>query len=264
MPELPDVETMRRYLTAEALGRRVADIEVRDRRTLRDLPPRELAEAVSGKPLTVTARHGKWLFAEVGRGPWIVMHFRMTGSLAVTPPGAPPSRFARVRFRFADGGALEFRDQRRFGLIVLADDPAAFAAAHRLGPDALDPRLTAAAFEERLSKRHGPLKTVLLDQAFVAGIGNVYGDEVCHAAGLAPLSRVEDLSPKERRAVYRAMRGVLDTAVKRMTEGRPFPNGWLIDERRAGGVCPRCGEPVSRAKLQARYTYWCACSQTMA
>lgn len=261
MPELPDVEMLRRYLEAEALGRRIADVEVRDKRTLRELSPSELAEAVDGKPMTATGRRGKWLFARVGRAPWLVMHMRMTGTLRVTERGEPLPPFTRVTFHFADGGALHFCDQRRFGIIGLTSDPDVLAYTHHLGPDALDPRLSASAFGDRLAKRRGSVKTLLLDQSLVAGVGNIYGDEICLAAGISPLSRVEDLSAEERQSLYRAMRSVLTTAVQRMAEGRSFPRGWIIAERHEGGVCPRCGEPVSRVRLRGRYSYWCPCVQ---
>jgi formamidopyrimidine-DNA glycosylase len=261
VPELPDVEAQRRFLEDEALGRRIERVEVLDRRPLGGLPSATFAGALEGRALTATARHGKWLFAEADAGPWLVLHFRMTGSLAATAAGEPAPSYARITFRFADGGALHFRDQRRFGVVGLAEDPGSFAAAKRLGPDALDPALTLAAFGERLARRSGPLKGILLDQGFVAGVGNIYGDEICYAAGIAPLSRVERFSSLDTRGVYRAMRSVLETAVARMIEHRDFPDRWLIHERRPGGICPRCGGSVARVRFRGRYTYWCPCAQ---
>jgi formamidopyrimidine-DNA glycosylase len=261
MPELPDVEIARRLLTAEGLGRRIVAVDVLDQRPLRDLPSKAFVDALVGRRFTATCRRGKWLFAEVEAGPWVALHFRMAGRLALTAPGEAVPPHARVTFRFADGGALHFDDQRRFGVLTLTPDPTAFCDERRLGPDALDPALTPEVFAQRLEHRSGPLKGALLNQSFVAGIGNIYGDEICFAARMAPLSQTAHFSAEDRRAVFRATRAVLRTAVDRMGEGRDFPSGWLIRERRPGGVCPRCGEPVARVRYQGRYTYWCPCVQ---
>lgn len=261
MPELPDVETMRRYLESEGLGRRIDAVEVLDPLVLRGLDPATLRDALAGRSLTETYRRGKWLFAGPDGGPWLGMHFRMTGALHASAPEEAPPPHTRVSLRFADGGALHFRDQRRLGVVTLVGDLDAFLAAKRLGPDALDPKLTSAEFVRRLSGRRGPLKGMLLDQSLVAGIGNIYGDEICHAARLSPFSRVEHLSAEEMGALFRAMRSVLRTAVERKAGERGLPRAWLIPERHDGGHCPRCGGPVSRRRFQGRYTYWCPCSQ---
>lgn len=261
MPELPDVEIARRFIADTSLGRPIADVEVLDLRPLGALPAGALADALRGREFVTTSRRGKWLFAEAEDGPWLVLHLRMTGSLGVTDPGESAPPYTRVSFRFADGGALHFRDPRRFGVVGLTADPKGFAAQHHLGPDALDAGLTLARFDARLARKRSALKATLLDQSFVAGVGSIYGDEICHAAGLSPTARTQRLSAEDRRAVYRAMRGVLKTAVDRMAEDRPLPRTWLILQRHEGGRCPRCGEPVARVRVQGRYSWWCPCSQ---
>lgn len=264
MPELPDVETMRRYLEREALRSRIVRIDVLDRRELRGLPPAELAAEVEGKRFSSTARHGKWLFARMDQAPWLLMHFGMTGSITVTPADEPPPAHARVAFRLDEDRVLYFRDQRIFGRVGVVDDPDAFAANKHLGPDALDPTLTESSFAERLASRTGPLKGVLLDQRFVAGLGNIYADEVCHEARIGPLSRVEHLGPEQRRALFRAMRDVLCTAVRYEAVSSRFPESWLTRERRPDGVCPGCGDGIARSRFQGRYTYWCpSCQPTL-
>lgn len=262
MPELPDVETMRRLLEREALRRRVSEVEVHDRLVLRGMAPRELSDAISGKALVGTDRHGKWLFAEVERGPWLVMHFGMTGALAVSGPDDAEPRHTRVTFRFADGGALHYRDQRRLGRLGVTPAPIEFAEKKRLGPDALDPKLTAALFVARFEGRRGPLKGILLDQGFIAGIGNIYADEICHVARIAPLSPAEDLSAEDRKRLFKSMRSVLRTAVDREAGARGFPKTWLIPHRHADAECPDCPGKVVRQRFQGRYTYWCGSCQT--
>lgn len=260
MPELPDVETMRRLLDREALHRKVTAVEVHDRLVMRGMAPSELADAVVGRALVGTDRRGKWLFAEVERGPWLTLHFGMTGALMVTGSDDAEPRHARVTFRFEDG-ALHFRDQRRLGRVGSTADLGAFIEAKRLGPDAMDPELTGDAFAARLERRRGPLKGVLLDQGFVAGIGNIYADEIFYAARIAPLSPAEGLSAEDRRRLYKAMRSVLRTAVDREAGARGFPEGWLIPHRHKDADCPGCRGKVVRQRFQGRYTYWCETCQ---
>lgn len=257
MPELPDVETMRRHLQAEAVGRRIEGVAVPDPLVLRGLAPAALDDALAGKELTDTLRWGKWLFAAAaGAGPWLLLHFGMTGSLAVVAPGVSAPDHTRVRFRFADGGSMCFRDQRRFGRVGLVDDPRAFARSKRLGPDALDRELTERVFADRLGKRRGVLKGVLLDQGFVAGLGNIYADEVCHEGRIGPFSRVEHLRAEDVRRLFHAMRQVLGTAVRAEADASRFPKSWLLAARHPGGCCD-CGGEVARRRFEGRYTYWC-------
>jgi formamidopyrimidine-DNA glycosylase len=259
MPELPDVEHMRRYFESEALGVPLVGVEVRDPLLLRGLEPSALDGALVGAGFASTYRHGKYLFASTAEGdrPWLLLHFGMTGGLERTQLGEVDPRYTRVSFRFADGGALHLRDQRRLGRVGLVDDPAGFVAGKRLGPDALDPALTAPAFDERLAQRRGFLKGVLTNQQFVAGLGNIYADEVCLAAGLAPFSLVEHLSKDDRRELHKTMRRVLGKAIDLLEAGRDFPRSWLLTQRRADGDCRGCGGKVARRRFEGRYTYWC-------
>ncbi|MBE0476761.1 MAG: Fpg/Nei family DNA glycosylase [Coriobacteriia bacterium] len=263
MPELPDVETMRRYLERTSLRRRVAEVERVDGYVTRGTRARELHEALRGARLASTARIGKNLLVRLADGaarPWLALHFGMTGRLLRLEAGEVPPAETRLLLRFAGagGGALALVDRRRLGRVALADSPGGFADSRRLGPDALDPALTEEAFLRLLERRRGRVKAALMDQSLVAGIGNVYSDEILFQARIAPLERLARMSAPRRRRLYRALREVLRAAVEAEGDPARMPEGWLLRRRREGEPCPgRCAGTVERVKLGGRSAYWC-------
>ena len=186
MPELPEVETLRRDLAARIVGRTITDFELLPgaERLLRGVPPRALRDRLCGAPITEIGRHGKYLLIGLGDGPLLVVHLRMTGSLRHRPAAAPPDDFLRARLALDDGSELRFIDVRKFGTLDLVDDPAEALA--KLGPDAIDPAFDSDALWSGLRGRRAPVKSMLLDQRFVAGIGNIYADEALFLARLHP------------------------------------------------------------------------------
>lgn len=255
MPELPDVEGFRAYLERTSLDERVDGVRVRDRRALRDVGERALARRLRGRRLQRTLRRGKYLLAAVEDDGWLALHFGMTGGLVRLAPGEAEPRHSRVVLRFADGGALAFVDQRLFGGVGLTEDPEAFFASKDLGPDALE--ITPDVFDELLASHPGSrLKQLLMDQSLVAGIGNVYSDEILYHAGLHPLVPAALLDAAGRRRLYEVTEGVLRRAVAANTGGAPLPGDWLLHHRRSGAVCPG-GGTVERVTVGGRSTYVC-------
>jgi formamidopyrimidine-DNA glycosylase len=253
MPELPDVEGFRRVLAENAKGRRVASVVVHDAGVLRGVTPRKLDGALRGRRMEEPDRHGKWLIAPA-EGPVLLMHFGMTGSLSWHPPDAPHERFDRVDFRFPDG-ELRFGDMRKLqGVHLAADGDAVAAVLDDLGPDAM--RVGRRELAELLARRRGRLKSVLTDQAAIAGLGNLLVDEITWQARVSPFRAAAGLSDAERGRLHRAMRRVLDDSVD---AGRvPTGSGWLTGVRDEDGApCPRCRTTLSRRRLSGRTTVWC-------
>lgn len=250
MPELPEVESFTQYFAEHALHQRVARVEVLDPRILGEVRAGTLAERVEGREFSRVQRHGKHLFADTGGG-WVRLHFGMTGDLAYYRDGDPP-RFARVIFHFDDGAKLAFEDMRLFGVVDLLDDPEAYIAKQRLGPDPLDPSFRLRDFRELIGRRRGAIKALLMSQELVAGLGNLYVDELLFQTGIHPKRLAEKLSPDEVKALFTTMRRILQT----MIEGRPR-RGWLFDRREEGERCPRCSGTLRRATIAGRTTYWC-------
>lgn len=257
MPELPEVETYARYFARHALRQRIARVEVRDERILADIRGETFARKLRGHVFTSVRRHGKHLFADAG-SVWLHLHFGMTGDLAYYRRAADEPRFARVVFHFDHGARLAFEDMRLFGLAGLVDAPDSYIAAQGLGPDPLDPAFTQSKFLALLERRRGAIKSLLMTQEVIAGLGNLYVDEILFATGIHPRRPVGRISAAERRALYSAMRRTLRETIARHERGAELPHRFLIHHRREGQPCPRCGGTIRRSVVFGRTTYFCA------
>lgn len=253
MPELHDVEHFRRLFQEHAAGKRLVGLTVVDPGLLRDVTAGELERALVGRTFATPARHGKWLIAPTEGGPVLLLHFGMTGELLWAPSDGAPERHDRVLFRF-DHGVLRFRNVRRFGRVRLVRDEAELCAfLSAFGPDALG--ITRREFHARLFGRRGALKATLLDQEFLAGIGNVIADEALWQARLHPLVRVDALTGTERDRLFEALQRVLRQWVAHYGQDL---SRWLTHVRgRPDATCPRCGRPIARVRVAGRTTYLC-------
>ncbi|MFW6159247.1 MAG: Fpg/Nei family DNA glycosylase [Planctomycetota bacterium] len=261
MPELPDVAGFRNYLNATALHQRIGRTSIRDRRLTRGASPQTIARRLKGRALEETDRHGKFLFARVGDAGWLVLHFGMTGQLAYYHDAADEPEHARMVLAFENGRRLAYVNQRRLGRIDFADDPAEFAEAEGLGPDALDPDLGRAEFVERLSGRRGMVKPALMNQKIIAGIGNVYSDEILFQAGRHPTTPVDDLSDDDLAELFRITRRVLRVASDRLADVDRFPRGYLLRRRGEGEACPACGGALRKLTVSGRSAIFCPTCQ---
>jgi formamidopyrimidine-DNA glycosylase len=257
MPELPEVEIYTRYFARHALQQRVARVRVLDERILGAVRREPFARALRGRTFTAVRRHGKHLFADAG-GVWLHLHFGMTGDLSYYRD-APP-RFARVIFDFDNGAHLAFEDMRLFGVVDTVGDPDAFIHLHALGPDPLS--MTAGELRRRLGGRRGAVKSLLMSQDVIAGIGNLYADETLFQTSIAPRRPVDRLSPADVSALFRTMRKILETTIERKERGDDYPPRYLIHHREEGARCPRCGGAIARSIVFGRTTYACARHQT--
>jgi formamidopyrimidine-DNA glycosylase len=247
-PELPEVELFARYFARHALGQRVARVRVLDERILGEIRKDAFVRKLRGRTFANVRRHGKHLFADAG-GPWLHLHFGMSGDLAYLRDEEAP-RFARVMFDFDNGARLAFEDMRLFGVADLVDDPDAFIRDKGLGPDPLDPQLTAKQFAALVDRR-AAIKSVLMSQEIVAGLGNLYVDEILYQTGIAP-RRIANRVRKPAE-MFAAMQRILRTAI----EG-DLPHDALIHHREEGERCPRCGGTLRRSVVFGRTTYFCA------
>jgi formamidopyrimidine-DNA glycosylase len=270
MPELPEVETVCRKLDPELAGRRIERLEVLDARWCRPAPPAELEGAVSGRTIEGLGRRGKYLLLALDGAQTLVMHLRMTGNLVI-PNGSTEGRHLRARFRLDDGRELWFTDPRRFGEAFLIDDADLGARFARLGVEPLSPEFTPAALGEIAAGRTAPLKSFLLDQSGIAGVGNIYADEALFRARLHPLSPAGSMRPEHlealREAVVAALEAGIDgggASIDDYRDGRG-ERGTMQDEflvhTREGKPCPSCGAPIARIVVAGRSTYYCPSCQ---
>ena len=289
MPELPEVETVRRQLDPEVRGRQVESVEILDERWTRPEPPSAVEAGLTGRTVEAVDRRGKYLIVRLDNGSALVMHLRMTGNLLLRPTGTnetadlmevgrfgaprlyeshPEVRHLRVRFVLDDGAELWFTDARRFGhghLLAAAEIEPYFAA--RLGPEPLGAELTAAAIAERAAERRAPLKSFLLNQAVIAGIGNIYADEALFRAELHPLSQAGSMRLEHcealREGIVDALEAGLENGGASIDDYRNAAGerGSMQDEflvhTREGQECQRCGAEIERVVVGGRSTYFC-------
>jgi formamidopyrimidine-DNA glycosylase len=185
----------------------------------------------------------------------------MTGNLVHFRDEADEPPYDRVRFDFEDGGHLAYVNRRMLGRVGLAADADGFIEAEKLGPDALDPAFDLEAFNAVIGGRRRDVKSVLMDQALIAGIGNIYADEILFQARLHPKAAVTSLDDRHRAALFEQIKTVLKTAIDRGAGAEQFvdrlPDGHLLPHREKGGKCPRCGTPITTLKAAGRTSYFC-------
>lgn len=252
MPELPEVETFARYFARHALHQRIARVDVLDDRILGEIRTDVFRRKLKGAEFSEVRRHGKHLFANAG-AVWLHLHFGMTGDLAY---GDELPRFAKIVFVFDGGGQLAFEDMRLFGLAELVGDPDAFIREKKLGPDPL--ALTARGFAELFEGRRGAIKSLLMTQEIIAGLGNLYVDEMLYQTGVHPRRAAGRLKDSEVRALYSTMRRILREAIARRGSDGDLPRNYLYHHREVGERCPRCGGTIRRMVVFGRTTYFCA------
>ncbi len=294
MPELPEVETIRRQLEPQVVGRRIDAARVLDERWSRPEPPEVVERAVTGREIESVRRRGKYLIVGLAGRRSLVMHLRMTGNLLLRPAGSedaaldlmdarfgaprlyesnPETRHLRAAFELDDGSELWFTDARRFGHgVVLRGEEVENYLSARLGIEPLGGELTAETLGVMAAGRTAPLKSFLLDQSGVAGIGNIYADEALHRASLHPLSPAGSMRPEHLEALVEGIVGALESGLAhggssiddyRDSRGEM---GSMQDEflvhTREGEECPRCDGTIRRIVVGGRSTYFCAGCQT--
>jgi formamidopyrimidine-DNA glycosylase len=273
MPELPEVETIRRQLAPALEGRRLERIEVRDPRWCEPAPPEAVSDALDGRVIQRLWRRGKYLVMSFEDDVHLAMHLRMTGNLLLVPsaqddPGRP---HLRVRFELGGGGLdrLLFVDVRRFGTgdVLLGSDALAEYFASRLGVEPLSPDFTAEALRALARGRKQPVKAFLLTQERVAGVGNIYADEALFRARIHPLRPVGTLRRQQVEALRDAVVETLEAGIDakgasiddyRQVDGAQgsFQDRFLV-HMREGEPCPRCGATIRKLRAAGRGTYVC-------
>ncbi len=261
MPELPDVEGFKRYLDATSLHKRIEGVKVNTSKILSGTSGRKLTKALAGRSLEHSKRRGKHLFVALDDGRWLTWHFGMTGRLAYFKSLEDDPEHDRLRLDFENGYHLAFDDRRLFGRVGLVEDLDAFIASKKLGPDAMDDALDRKTFVKLLRGKRGGIKAALMDQSLIAGIGNVYADEILFQAHLHPESEVQSLDTGALQTLYGTMRRVLRVAIDRGAGSEELadklPRGYLLPKREEGEKCPRCRGTVEKIQVAGRSTYYC-------
>ncbi|MFO8143415.1 MAG: DNA-formamidopyrimidine glycosylase family protein [Dehalococcoidales bacterium] len=258
MPELPDVEVMRRYMEQTSLYQRISEAVTYNESVLENLSAERLNGAVEGKQFERTVRHGKYLFAGTNNSFWIVFHFGMTGYLDYHRGEEKAHRHTRVEFFFQNGQGLSFILQRKLGGLWITGSVAEFVEKQGLGPDALNDNLGPDELKGAAKNGRSSIKSFLMNQQLIAGIGNIYSDEILFQAGILPRAMAKDISSGSWEKLATKIKEVLTTAIERGADPGEMPGSYLLPHRREGGVCPRCKGGISIAKISGRTAYFCA------
>jgi len=277
MPELPEVETLRISLHDSVVGQRITWLEVRDFvGVLGGDDPASFSARVRDRTIVGTRRRGKYILIDLDDGSVLAVHLRMTGNLSLLPREDPLVRFQHLAIGIGDQNSLRFSDQRKFGRVIHLMPQEAGLVEGKLGPEPLSQEFTSEVFARSLQRRTGPIKSILLNQKVVAGIGNIYADEALYRARLHPLTPANSLSQDQIRALHRAIRTVLREGLRNRgtsishfrdgagQEGANQNNLNVYGKGRTGGRCPRCGRPIEVLVIGGRSSHFCPNCQPLA
>jgi len=265
MPELPEVETVKNEIAPHIIGKRIKEVTLLWDGIVRQPLPADFLSKLAGRKIKDIVRRGKYLLWHLNGADTLILHLKMSGSLLLGKGGDEPPKYTRAILHLDDGTAVYFRDPRKFGRMWLVEDIDTIIG--KLGPEALGKDLTLKRFAELLTKHRIPIKALLCDQEFVAGIGNMYADEALFRSKIYPLRAAANLTTGEISRLYKAIREVLLAGIK--NKGASIVNYYRPDgtkgiahqgfrvAHRGGQACVICGTPVARMVVRGRGTYYC-------
>ncbi|MDK2821412.1 MAG: formamidopyrimidine-DNA glycosylase [Clostridia bacterium] len=270
MPELPEVETVKRTLTPYLINKRIARVKIYHPGVITIPDPDTFSNLITEKIIKSLGRRGKYIIFHLSEGYCLIGHLRMTGQLTLTSPDAPLLPHTHVVFTLDNDSQLRWVDTRRFGRLYLVkeEELSTTAGLKKLGPEPLDPAFKVKDLANICSGRKKPIKQVLLDQTLIAGIGNIYADEMLFLAGVDPRRAASSLTLEEIKRLYEAMKTSLEQGIKNNgTSIRDYVDGsgkrgsnqdFLKVYGRANKPCLFCGEPLLRIKIGGRSTHFCS------
>jgi len=269
VPELPEVETIRRHLEPVLTGRRLVQVEIRHPRTARrNIHPQDVVNRLTGAVVEGIRRHGKFLFGSLDNGMTWVTHLGMSGRMSVAPPNETRPKHTHFTALTDQGDEVRLIDPRTFGFVAVVT-PDELARFTDLGPDALTGLPRASALGRALARRTAPVKSLLLDQRFLAGLGNIYADEVLHRAGVRPTRPGGGLSAEEVKSIRHAVKPILTAGIAAGGTSLGdlaylLPDGGAGDYLRRlrvygreGDHCRRCGTVIERIVIGGRSSFYC-------
>ncbi|KKL78513.1 hypothetical protein LCGC14_2024110 [marine sediment metagenome] len=257
MPELPEVETFKRYLDKSSLRQLIKDVKVNDERIL-NVDYSYLRKSVVNKQFVSSTRHGKYLFVWLNPK-FLVMHFGMTGDLQYYNVKFAEPKFSKVIFYFKNNYNLSYKSTRMFGKIEIVDSIEVFIKMKHLGPDAF--KMSFEEFTGALKRRTAILKNALLNQSFIAGIGNIYSDEILFRTKLHPKTKLNNLAENQVNELFTNIKEVLEYGIKTKGDFSTYPADYLIPHRKKEEHCPTCDTEIERFEISGRHGWFCPTCQ---
>lgn len=253
MPELPEVETYKRYLDKTSLNQTVKSIKIIDIRVL-DVDESYLKKSIINHKFKSSTRHGKYLLVNIGQR-YLIIHFGMTGDLEYYNKKDVDPKFSKVIFHFNNGFNLAYISRRMFGRLDIAESIEDFIEKKRLGPDAF--KMNLEQFKGALKRRSAIIKNALLNQSFVAGIGNIYSDEILFKSKIYPLTKLDKLEESKVGELFTNIKEVLQFGIEKKGDLSTYPNHFLIPHRKKEERCPICDYEIERIEISGRHGFYC-------
>ena len=262
MPELPDIDVFSRYLESTALYLVIEQVEISDERIIKDIEPKDFIENVKGKEFTSVRRHGKYLFVRTNSPHTLMFHFGMTGRFTYQPNSEEAPEYEKVGFVLSNDYRLSFLNKRMLGQVMIIEDEDQFLQDKEIGPDALSDEMSWEYFEEQMDGKRGMVKSALMNQKILAGLGNEFSDEILYQLKWYPKIKVTDLDKKQREDLFEMINKTLKQGINSNMEHSLMPVNFLIPHRSGDRVCPRCETKLERVKVSGRNSTFCPSCQT--
>lgn len=256
MPELPEVNTVQKYFNATSLHEPIEKVTVHDDHVIRGMSGERFAELLTGRTFTGSYRRGKFLFAQIDNDHHVQLHLGMSGDLKYYQHAEEEPRYARFIFHFNNGYHLAFDCPRKLARIRYIEDLEVYLLEQKLGEDAQ--RISEIDFMNLLEGKKGTIKGFLMNQQFLAGVGNLYADEICFQARVHPASIAGNLPKTKGRELYKRMQEIFAFAVEQDAHYRHYPDDWLWKWRKEGHPGPDGQGTVRKMKIAGRTTYFCS------
>lgn len=256
MPELPEVEVFRKYFEKTSLNKEITGVDILDKKTLKDVNPLYFQTKLVGNKFKSSSRYGKYLLCFISAKEAVIMHFGMTGYLTYYKNIQDASTHIRIAFNFSDNSHLGFDCRRRFGKITYSDDYTSFISEKELGIDPINSKLHFKDFLNLVDGKTSNIKVFLMDQNIMAGIGNVYSDEILFHTNLSPKRNISSLKDEELKLLHKNIKKILSDSIK-YAEKDQFPGDYLLHYRKEGKDCPRCSGKIKFSTIGGRSSYYC-------
>jgi formamidopyrimidine-DNA glycosylase len=255
MPELPDVETFKRYIDSTSLHKKIKSIDVKNIKILHNIKSKNLKEKLKNKKFIETYRHGKYIFIKLSNNGYLILHFGMTGNIKYLKYEKSQPAHTRLLIGFENNYYLAFDNQRLLGKVAYSDDIKSFIEKKNIGKDVLE--FDQDTFLELMSKKRGNIKTALMNQKIIAGIGNIYADEILFQSKIYPKTKINNLSEKKLKNIFKKLNEVLNIAIDAQADPHRFPKNFIIPHRHKDGKCPLDNKKLKIIKINGRTTYFC-------
>jgi formamidopyrimidine-DNA glycosylase len=262
MPELPDIEIYRRYLDSTALYHVIEEVVVEDERIIKDIDPADFAASLTQKELTGVHRHGKYLFISLDAPNTLMFHLGMSGKFSYRSNAEEPPEYEKVAFILSNDYRLSFMNKRMLGQVRLIEDRQAYLEENEIGPDALSDEMDWSYFSDKMDGKRGMVKSALMNQQIISGVGNEFSDEILFQLNWFPKIKVNQLDKNDLEALFEMTKKTLRQGVNSNMEYKLMPGDFLIPHRNNDRICPRCETELERIKVSGRNSTYCPSCQT--